>query len=76
MIEQIARQITDDLNKLFSADKLESAKVKQLMEASLRKLNLVSREEFDAQVAVLQRTRQKLQALEAKLAELEAKNDT
>lgn len=76
MIEQLAKQISEDINKLFSSETLDSAKVKQLMEASLRKLNLVSREEFDAQVAVLQRTRQKLQALEAKLAELEAKSDT
>lgn len=74
MIEQLAKQIAEDINKLFSSDKLESTKLKPLIEASLRKLNLVSREEFDAQVAVLQRTRQKLQTLEDKLAELEAEH--
>ena len=37
------------------------------------KLDLVTREEFDIQAEVLARTRAKLQALEAKVAELEAK---
>lgn len=36
------------------------------------KLNLVTRQEFDAQVKVLAKTRQKLEALEKKLAELES----
>ena len=35
------------------------------------KLDLVSREEFDVQTKVLLRTREKLAALEAKLAQLE-----
>ena len=34
-------------------------------------MDLVTREEFDLQVAVLERTREKLDALEARLAELE-----
>jgi BMFP domain-containing protein YqiC len=36
------------------------------------KLDLVTREEFDVQREVLSRTRAKLEALEARLAELEA----
>lgn len=39
--------------------------------AMLGKLDMVSREEFDVQTAVLARTREKLAALEARLAELE-----
>jgi ubiquinone biosynthesis accessory factor UbiK len=39
--------------------------------AALARMDLVSREEFDVQSAVLARTRQKLTALEAKVAELE-----
>jgi hypothetical protein len=35
-------------------------------------MNLVTREEFDIQSAVLLRTREKLEALEQRLAELEA----
>lgn len=43
------------------------------LEAALRQLQLVSREEFELQQAVLQRTREKLEALEARVAALEAK---
>jgi len=35
-------------------------------------MDLVTREEFDVQTAVLARTREKLESLEARLAELEA----
>jgi BMFP domain-containing protein YqiC len=38
----------------------------------LRKMDLVTREEFDVQRAVLERTRAKLDALEARLASLES----
>ncbi len=38
----------------------------------LSRLDLVTREEFDVQTEVLARTRDKLQALEARVAELEA----
>ena len=38
------------------------------------RLDLVTREEFDVQQQVLARTREKLSQLEAKVAELEAKN--
>lgn len=38
----------------------------------LRKLDLVTREEFDIQTAVLQRTREKLEAFEARIKALEA----
>jgi BMFP domain-containing protein YqiC len=39
--------------------------------ADFAKLDLVSREEFDIQTQVLQRTREKLKALEARLDRLE-----
>lgn len=38
------------------------------------KLDLVTREEFDVQREVLARTREKLETLEARVAELEARN--
>lgn len=44
---------------------------KAVLQAGLRKLDLVSRQEFDVQAAVLTRTREKLEALEARLAALE-----
>jgi BMFP domain-containing protein YqiC len=46
---------------------------KVLLQSGFSKLDLVSREEFDSQMVVLARTRARLEALEAKMAELEAK---
>ena len=46
---------------------------KAVLQAGLNKLDLVSRQEFDVQAAVLRRTREKLEALEVRLAELEKK---
>ncbi|WP_252273648.1 accessory factor UbiK family protein [Pseudomonas subflava] len=48
------------------------AQFKALLQSAFGKLDLVGREEFDSQMAVLARTRARLEALEAKLAELEA----
>jgi ubiquinone biosynthesis accessory factor UbiK len=46
---------------------------KAVLQAQLSKLDLVSRQEFDVQAAVLARTQTTLTALEARLKELEAK---
>lgn len=43
-----------------------------LLASAFAKLDLVTREEFDLQVAMLARTREKLTALEARVAALEA----
>ncbi|MCC6379912.1 MAG: accessory factor UbiK family protein [Burkholderiales bacterium] len=47
--------------------------VKALLQGGLAKLDVVPRAEFDVQAKVLARTREKLEILEAKVAELEAK---
>lgn len=52
---------TSDLNKNIHA----------LIQGALTKMELVSREEYDVQVEVLRQTREKLDALEKKLASLE-----
>lgn len=46
--------------------------LKQMLQSSFAKLDLVTRDEFDAQSAVLSRTREKLEQLEAQVAALEA----
>jgi BMFP domain-containing protein YqiC len=43
---------------------------KSLLRSALGKLDVVSREEFDAQTAVLQRTRQRLETLEQQIEAL------
>lgn len=46
---------------------------KQILQGAFNKLDLVTREEFDTQVKVLARTREKVEALEKRVAELEAR---
>lgn len=46
--------------------------VKALLQGGLGRLELVTRREFDDQVEVLRRTREKVERLEARVAELEA----
>lgn len=47
--------------------------MKAMMNQGFSKLDLVTREEFDIQMQVLAKTRAKLDALEARVAELEAR---
>ena len=49
---------------------------KAVLQSALTRLDLVSRQEFDVQAAVLRRTREKLEALEARLKALEAGQKT
>jgi ubiquinone biosynthesis accessory factor UbiK len=44
-----------------------------VLQAQLAKLDLVTRQDFDVQSAILERTRAKLTELETRLAELENK---
>jgi BMFP domain-containing protein YqiC len=44
---------------------------KAVLQSGLAKLDLVTRQEFDVQTGVLGRTREKLEALEAKVAAME-----
>lgn len=46
--------------------------VKALLKSGLARLDLITRDEFDLQVEVLKRTREKVEALEARVAALEA----
>jgi BMFP domain-containing protein YqiC len=45
--------------------------IRSAMSSALKKMDLVTREEFDTQQAVLTRSREKLDALEKQIAELE-----
>jgi len=55
------RSMREDLENNFRA----------VLSSSLSKLDLVTREEFEVQEAVLARTREKLEALETKLEQFE-----
>lgn len=71
-LEEIANKVADIIPPGVKqvADDIDS-KVKQVLQHQLSRLDFVSREEFDVQTSVLQRTREKLIALEARLDELE-----
>ena len=47
------------------------ARLKSLLQQQLANYEMVSREEFDIQARVLERTREKLEIIEARLKELE-----
>ncbi|MES2739538.1 MAG: accessory factor UbiK family protein [Pseudomonadota bacterium] len=69
---------TDMQSKINQAIENSPAKdieknVKSMMTQGFSKLDLVTREEFDVQTQVLAKTRSKLEALEARLAELEGR---
>ena len=48
--------------------------VRAMLSSAFSRMELVSREEYDVQVQVLARTREKLAALEARIAELESRH--
>jgi hypothetical protein len=70
-IEELDRKMKEILARSPAAD-LEK-NLRALLASAFSRLDLVTREEFDVQREVLARTRAKLEALEAKLAELEKK---
>jgi ubiquinone biosynthesis accessory factor UbiK len=72
-IEELARRLAESLPGGFKALQADAEQnFRAVLQASLARLDLVTREEFDVQSAVLKRTREKLEALEARLAALEA----
>ncbi|MCW0368317.1 Ubiquinone biosynthesis accessory factor UbiK [Xanthomonas sacchari] len=72
-LDDLARRLSDLVPPGLrqSRDELQST-FKSALQAGLGKLDLVTREEFEVQRAVLLRTREKLEALERSVAALEA----
>jgi len=68
--EELDRRMKDVLAQSPAKD-LER-NLRALLTSAFSRLDLVTREEFDVQREVLARTRAKLEALEAQVAELEA----
>ena len=73
-IDEIAKRLLESLPPAFRSMQQDlEANFRSVLRASLSKLDVVTREEFDTQMKVLERTRSKLEALEKKVAELEGK---
>lgn len=68
--EDIAARVSAVLSNTPAAEVEKN--VKALLSSAFGRLDLVPREEFDVQREVLAKTREKLTALEARVAELEA----
>ena len=70
-IEELTKRISSLIpgNVKHMQDDLEN-NVRSLLQTALAKMNLVTREEFDVQSAVLQRTREKLEQLEKQIEQL------
>ena len=66
--ERVVKALPKDLSRL--GDEI-SGGLRRAVSAALEKADLVTREEFDVQSAVLARSREKLEALETKLDALE-----
>jgi BMFP domain-containing protein YqiC len=77
---RLETRFLDELNKkvsdLIAASPAKDVEknLRALMSSAFSRLDLVTREEFDIQQEVLGRTREKLQQMEARVAELEAKH--
>ena len=74
LFDDLSKRLSEGMPKGFQhlQDDLQR-NLRSGLESAFGKLNLVTREEFDVQQAVLARTREKLNALETRIAELEEK---
>ncbi len=68
IVAEISSRLPADLGELRAE---VERNVQTVLRESISRLDLVSREEFDIQQKVLERTREKLEALEQQVAELE-----
>jgi BMFP domain-containing protein YqiC len=73
-LDELARRLAASLPENLAAVRRElETNFRSVLRSGLGKLDLVTREEFDAQQGVLRRTREKLEALERQVREMEAR---
>jgi BMFP domain-containing protein YqiC len=71
-LDELAQKLADAVPPGLAALKSDlEQNFKSVLQAGLAKLDLVTRREFDIQAAVLQRSRERLEALEKRIAALE-----
>ncbi|GAA5784504.1 hypothetical protein GCM10007860_34130 [Chitiniphilus shinanonensis] len=71
IFDEIASKISDAIANSPAKDVEKN--VRAMMSSAFTRMDLVTREEFEIQQEVLARSREKLNELEARIAELEAK---
>jgi ubiquinone biosynthesis accessory factor UbiK len=71
-LTELAQRLSASLPEGMSALKRDAEQnFKAVLQSALTRMDLVSRREFDVQAGVLKRTREKLEAMEQRLALLE-----
>lgn len=75
-ISRLAQQIGDRLQGASQAPEEVQKGIQQVVKGAFDRLELVSREDFDILMDVLQRTRARVEALETQVAALEAALDS
>ena len=68
-ISEVMQQVNELVGPSGLVDEVDK-NARQLIQSALKKLDFVNREEFDAQTAILDRTRGKVAALESELASM------
>jgi hypothetical protein len=72
-LDELTRSVLNKLpSGLQDVQRDVEKNLRAALQSALAKLDLVTREEFEVQSAVLLRSREKLEALEQRIAELEA----
>jgi len=74
-LQGISQKISQVIPGAASARKEVQAKAYEVLESAFSSLNLVTREEFDAQLKVLSRAETTIAELERKISRLEAAHD-
>ena len=69
MLDEMSKKVSEILAQSPAEDIEKNSRA--LLASLFARLDLITREEFDVQQEVLKRTREKLAALEARIAELE-----
>jgi len=73
LFDDLARRLADTMPPQLAALRADlESNFRAVLQAGLAKLDLVTRQDFDTQAGVLARTREQLEALEGRLAALEA----
>jgi BMFP domain-containing protein YqiC len=74
-IDEIARKLFESVpSAVRSVQQDLESNFRAVLRSSLSKLDLVTRDEFDVQLKVLERTRARLEALEERVKAFEARN--
>ena len=73
MIDELTQKLGESLPPGLSQAKIEAeTSFRTILTGAFERMNLVTREEYDAQCAVLARTREKLEGLEQRMDQIQS----